>query len=133
MGRKFRLHHKKQKYVATTFVVSIPRSVVTVLGISILLDALPTPGHDAAVLPISIPLRLYTAGTVSSLKSLQDRIEQAGLLPPGMFISSLVAIAQNCVFICYLCYCCRMDCISEFGGNEDDRAASVLQAAVSHS
>ena len=93
MGRKFRLHHKKQKYAAATFVVSIPRNVVTVLGISIPLDALPTPGHGAAVLPISIPQSLYTACTVSSLKSLQNRIEQAGLLPLGMFISSLVVIA----------------------------------------
>ena len=83
-----------------------------------------------------IPLHLYTTGIVTFLKSLQDIIEPAGLFPPGRSISSLVAIAlfSTWVFrivflIFYLCYCCRMGCISEFSGSEDDGK----QAAVPHS
>ncbi len=82
MGRKFRLHHKKQKYGTTSLVVSIPRSAVSVATIP--MGTLPNPGHDDAdVLPISLPLSSYTAGSVQSLDLLQGRIMQARLLPPG--------------------------------------------------
>ena len=68
-------------------------------GISIPLDALPTRARDTTLLPISFPLHLYTAGTVSSLKSLHDRIGQAGLLPPGiclyMYADSVVCIIDR--------------------------------------
>ncbi len=87
MGRKFRLHHKKRKYGTTSLVISIPRSAVSVMKVTIPLDALPTPedgDNDVTSLPISLSRSLYTAGVVKSLDSLQCRILQAGLLPSGM-------------------------------------------------
>ncbi len=128
MGRKFGLHHKKQKYGTTSLVVSIPRSTVSVATIP--MDTLPNPGRDDGdVLPISLPLSLYTTGSVQSLDLLQDRIMQAGLLPPGTTHLILSSVFLSCLIL-YSAYC-RLDCIGQSSGSGDDRTAGVLQATVS--
>lgn len=86
MGRKFRLHHKKNMFGVKSLTVSIPRDSVVVTT-----PLLPSECNDdtkAASLPISLPIALYTAGIVESLSSLLHRTEQAGLLPTGIYPSS---------------------------------------------
>ena len=74
---KFRLHHKKKHYHPSSLVVSIPLSAISVLKVTIPLDALQPPEDDTTTLPVSLPLLLYTTGIVKSLDLLLGRILRA--------------------------------------------------------
>lgn len=104
MGRKFRLHHKKKHYHPSSLVVSIPLSAISVLKVTIPLDALQAPEDDTTTLPVSLPLLLYTTGIVKSLDLLLGRILRAGLLPHYESLLSMIVLhyLENAVREVYL-------------------------------
>ena len=122
MGRKFRLHHKKKHYHPTCLVVSIPLRAISVLKVTIPLDALQAPEKKSS-LSVSLPLLLYTTGMVKFLDLLLGRILRAGLLPQDIYKYNLTSYLKitsvvfftfhvpTCRCYMYLYYCPRVDCV----------------------
>ena len=68
-----------------------PLSAISVLKVTIPLDALQALKDDTTTLPVSLPMLLYTTGIVKSLDLLLGRILQAGLLPQGILHISIIS------------------------------------------
>ena len=83
-------------------------SAISVLKVTIPLDALQAPEDDTTTLPVSLPLLLYTTGIVKSLDLLLGRILRARLLPQGIYkynLTSLLKITSVVLFAFHVPTC----------------------------
>ena len=90
MGRKFRLHHKKNMYSVKSLTVSIPRDKVRITVPRAHSEREKDDTATSMSLTLSLPITLYATGIVNSLCSLHHRTQQLKVLPTGMMIANRV-------------------------------------------
>ena len=88
MGRKFRLHHKKNMYSVKSLTVSIPRDSVRITALSACSECEEDDTAASMSTTLSLPITHYTTGIVNSLCSLHSRTQQLALLPTGMMTAN---------------------------------------------